>query len=615
MRFIASSRLSVRLILWLVVVGGGAVGVGGCGVGSALRPASTSASYLPTPTPIPTPSMAEADDTLRIFNPQAPTTLNPHRTLSMKDFEPARITYEPLASYDRQGGLIPFLAKEIPTLENGEVAADGLSVTWKLKDGVLWSDGQPFTADDVLFTYQYVTNPATAASTAPSYANVARVEVIDPLTVRVVFKTPTSAWAVPFVGTQGMMLPRHVFGGYNGPNAGDAPGNLMPVGTGPYRVMNPGIKPQEVLLLGTQLMPTNKVTFEANPYYRNKAKIPFRRIIYQGGGTAQQAARAVLQEGTVDYAYELGQLSPQDLEALKSSTKGQLVTNFGSRVERIMLNQKDPNQVTQDGERSNVTFPNPIFSDIRVRQAFAHSINRDAIAQLYGITGKPTGNNLISPPTFPADRRVAYDYNLDKARALLDEAGWIDTNDDGIREKDGVKLRVVFVGKPSGIVQATQQIIQKDLALIGVDVSIRIVDSAVLFGAGAANPDSMYRFNADMIEAAYRNPSPDPSNYMGQWTCDQIPQKINNWAAGVNVERWCNAAYDALLQKAKTEQDPEKSRQMYIQMEDMQLNDVVMIPIVYQADVLGANKGLAGIDLTPWDATTWNIKDWRRVAP
>ncbi len=607
------SRIA-RAVQWLVAAVLLGLIVTGCDARALSLPGASTRS-IPTATPIPTPSKVEADDTLRIFNPQAPTTLNPHRTLSMKDFEPARITYEPLASFDRQGRLIPFLAKEIPTLENGGIAPDGKSVTWKLKEGVLWSDGQPFSADDVLFTYEYVKNPATAASTAPSYANVDRVEVLDPNTVKVSFKTPTNAWATPFVGTQGMILPRHVFGPYNGANADKAPGNFMPVGTGPYRVIDPGIKPQEVLLLGTQLMPTNKITFEANPYYRGNEKLPFRRILYRGGGTPQQAARAVLEEGSVDYAYELGQLSPQDLEAFRSSTKGHLIQNFGSRIERIMLNQADPNRVTDDGERSSVQYSNPIFSDIRVRQAFAHAINRDAIAQLYGITGKATGNNLVSPPLFPADRRVAYDYDLEKAKALLDEAGWVDATGDGIREKDGVQLRVVFAGKPSGIVQATQQIIQKDLASIGVDVTTKIVDSSVLFGAGSANPDSMYRFNADLIEAAYRNPSPDPSNYMGQWTCNQIPQKSNNWAAGVNVERWCRPDYDELLARAKTEQDPEKSRQMYAQLEDMQLDAVVMIPIVYQADVLGASQQLAGVNLTPWDASTWNIKDWGRVAP
>ncbi|MFN8474512.1 MAG: peptide ABC transporter substrate-binding protein [Anaerolineae bacterium] len=607
-------RLNPGLVSSFIILVLIAAGLAGCSLGPP-APLTLRANSLPTPTPIPTPNSVEADDTLRIFNPQAPTTLNPHRTLSSKDFEPARITYEPLASFDRDGHLIPFLAAEIPTLDNGGIARDGMSVTWKLRQDVRWSDGQPFTADDVLFTYEYVTNPATAASTVSSYSNVSHVEVVDPYTVKVVFKTPTSAWAVPFVGTQGMILPRHVFQAYNGSSAANAPANTLPVGTGPYRVMEPGIKPQEVLLLGTQLMPTNKITFEANPYYRDKDKVPFRRVIYQGGGTAQQAARSVLQEGTVDYAYELGQLSPQDLEGLKSSTKGRLITNFGSRVERIMLNQTDPDELTDAGERSSMNFPHPIFSDLRVRQAFAHAINRDAIARLYGITGKATGDNLVSPPAFPADRRVAYEYDLDKAKALLDEAGWIDTDGSGIREKDGERLRVVFAGKPSGIVQATQQIIQKDLAAIGVDVTTKIVDSAVLFGAGAANPDSMYRFNADMIEAAYRNPSPDPSNYMGQWTCDQIPQKHNNWAAGVNVERWCRPEYDVLLQAAKTEQDPEKSRQMYTQLEDMQLDDVVMIPIVYQADVLGANLALSGVNLTPWDAATWNIKDWRRSAP
>jgi peptide/nickel transport system substrate-binding protein len=567
----------------------------------------------PEATPTARPSGRGAGDTLRILNPQAPTTLNPHLSLSVKDLEASRVTYEPLASFDKDGNLVPFLAVEIPTLENGGVAADGKSVTWRLRQDVKWSDGELFTADDILFTYQFVSNPEVKAATAATYGAVESVQVIDPYTVKVNFKDVNPVWTLPFVGFHGMIIPRHIFEPYNGANAREAPANTLPVGTGPYQVMPPGIKPQEVLLLGAQLVETNKIVLEPNPYFREADKPFFSRVELRGGGTPGEAARLVLQDGRVDYAYQLGQLPLEELAKLETAGQGRLVTNFGSAVERILLNRTDPNRETENGERSSLQFPHPFFSDKRVRQAFAHAINREAIAALYGPIGRPTTNNLVAPPQYSSPNTF-YEFDLEKAKALLDEAGWVDTDGDGIRDKDGVKMEVVFQGKVSAAVQQTQQIVKEALEPIGVEVELKIVDPSIMFGPGSANPDSEYRFNAHMLEFYVRSASPDPSSYMQFWTCNQIPQKANNWT-GLNIERWCNSEYDALYQQSTTELNPEKRRQLFIQMNDMLIEDVVMIPIVYLADAQGVSRTIEGVDLTPWDASTWNIKDWRRISP
>ncbi|WP_244523092.1 ABC transporter substrate-binding protein, partial [Ensifer sp. LC54] len=119
---------------------------------------------------------AELDrDTLRLLLWQAPSTLNPHLAPGIKDQTASRIVYEPLASFDSEGNLVPFLAAEIPSLENGQVAADGRSVTWKLRPNVKWSDGVPFTAKDVLFTYAYITNEDVGSSSTGSYRSVEKV--------------------------------------------------------------------------------------------------------------------------------------------------------------------------------------------------------------------------------------------------------------------------------------------------------------------------------------------------------------------------------------------------------------------------------------------------------
>jgi peptide/nickel transport system substrate-binding protein len=579
--------------------------------GQPAQPEETEAQTGVTPTA--TPTGRGAGDTLRILHPQAPTTLNPHLTQAIKDREASRITYEPLASFDKDGNLVPFLAAEIPSLENGGVAADHKSVTWKLKQDVKWSDGEPFTADDVLFTYEFVSNPEANASSAANYEVIEDIHIIDPYTVKINFKDANPAWAVPFVGIQGCIIPRHVFEPFNGPNVAEAPANTLPVGTGPYRVVEPGIKPQEVLFLGTQLVETNKIVFEPNPYFREVDKPFFSRIEFRGGGTADEAARLV-QEGEVDYAYDLVRLDPAKLAELETAEQGRLVPNFLPRVERILLNRTDPNRETADGERSSLEFPHPFFSDKKVRQAFAHAIDREAIAELYGPAGRPTTNNLVAPPPYNSPNTF-YEFDLEKAKALLDEAGWRDTDGDGTRDKDGVEMKVTFQTTVGAAVQQTRLIVKEALESIGVEVELKTVDSGIMFGPGAANPDSAPRFNADMQEFAARSSSPDPSSYMQWWTCSRIPQKANDWRVVLNFERWCSPEYDALYQQSTTEMDPEKRRQIFIQMNDLLIEDVVMIPLVHLADAQGVNRAIEGVDLTPWDMNTWNIKDWRKASP
>ena len=204
------------------------------------------------------------EDTLKLFFWQAPTIVNPHLSPGTKDLSASRISYEPLASFNAAGELVPFLAAEIPSLENGGVAQDGRSVTWRLKQGVAWSDGHPFTASDVLFTYEYITNPQVAATSKSAYDLVDSVNALDDYTVKVNFKSQNPVWSIPFVGVKGMIIPRHVFEGFNGPNAHEAPANLVPIGTGPYRGLE--FKEEDILIIGEDAVSTVKIIFETNPY-------------------------------------------------------------------------------------------------------------------------------------------------------------------------------------------------------------------------------------------------------------------------------------------------------------------------------------------------------------
>jgi peptide/nickel transport system substrate-binding protein len=174
---------------------------------------------------------------LKLIYWQAAVHLNPHYAGGTKDQDASRIFYEPLAGYDSEGNLIPFLAAEIPTRANGGLSADGRSVTWKLKRGVKWHDGKDFSADDVVFTAQYAGDPAAAMVTIGTYRDI-KVTKIDSHTVRVDYPKPTPFWAEALTGIVGCILPKHVFEPFMGAKSRENPANTRPVGTGPYKVVD-----------------------------------------------------------------------------------------------------------------------------------------------------------------------------------------------------------------------------------------------------------------------------------------------------------------------------------------------------------------------------------------
>src|SRR5207253_5420946 len=151
---------------------------------------------------------------LKVLWWQGPTLLNPHFAVGTKDQDGSRLFYEPLAGWDAEGNLRPILAETIPGREDGTLAADGKSVTWKLKQGVTWHDGKPFTADDVVLTWEYAADTATAATTVGSYEGIERVEKLNSHAVKVIFKKPTPYWSDASCSFRGMTLPNHLFEPY-----------------------------------------------------------------------------------------------------------------------------------------------------------------------------------------------------------------------------------------------------------------------------------------------------------------------------------------------------------------------------------------------------------------
>src|SRR5213594_4052736 len=231
------------------------------------------------------PSRRGGGGELKMLWWQAPTILNPHLAIGVKDGDGARIFYEPLVSFDPDGNAVPVLAAELPSVQNGGIARDGLSVTVRLKKGVQWHDGKPFTAADAVFTWEYAADPATAAVSAGAYRDIDRVDRLDQHTVKIVYKTPNPFWANAFRG----VIPKHVFEPFKGARSREAPANLRPIGTGPYRFVD--------------FKPGDLVKGERNPAYHMPNRPYFDTIEMKAGGDAVSAARAVIQTGDYDFAW------------------------------------------------------------------------------------------------------------------------------------------------------------------------------------------------------------------------------------------------------------------------------------------------------------------------
>jgi peptide/nickel transport system substrate-binding protein len=467
------------------------------------------------------PKKAGGGGPLKLLYWQAPTLLNPHFAVGTKDQEGSRIFYEPLAGWDGDGNLVAALAAEIPDPENGGVASDAKSVTWKLKRGVKWHDGQPFTADDVVFTWQYAADPATAATTIGSYKDV-KAEKLDDFTVKVSFSKPAPFWADAFVGAFGMIIPKHLFEAYQGGKSRDAPANLKPVGTGPYRFLsfNPGD-----LLRG-----------ERNPDYHLANRPYFDAVEIKGGGDAISAARAVIQTGEYDFAWNL-QVEDEILQRLErgSDAKGRAQLTASGSIEHIQLNHADP-WTEVDGERSNVKTTHPLLADAAVRQALSLLVDREAVHKyIYGRTGLATANFINNPQRF-VSKDTHWEFSIDKANALLDAAGW-KRGDDGVRTKDGKRLKFVFQTSINALRQKNQEIVKQACQKAGIDMELKSVVASVYFSSDVANQDTYAHFVADLQMLTTNMGQPDPSIFMRQFLSSEVAQKANKWQ-GRNSSRW-----------------------------------------------------------------------------
>jgi peptide/nickel transport system substrate-binding protein len=549
---------------------------------SGVAMAAANFKYLPT--------KAGGGGTLKLLWWQSPTLLNPHFAVGTKDQDGSRIFYEPLAGWSPDGNLVPILAAEVPSVEGGTLDKDVNWVVWKLKEGVRWHDGKPFTADDCVFNWQYAADPATAATTIGTYKDI-KVTKVDDYTIKIDFQHPTPFWADAFVGPRGMVVPKHLFEQYKGASSRDAPANLAPVGTGPYLFVD--FKPGDI------------VRGKINPNYHMPSRPYFDAIEMKGGGDAVSAARAVLQTGEYDFAWNM-QVEDELLKRLEAGGKGRVHIFASGTVEHIELNNTDP-WTEVDGERSSIKTTHPFLGDPAVRQALNLLVDRLSVEKfIYGRTGIATANFINNPPAF-VSKNTSYEFNIAKASDILDKAGW-KPGADGVREKDGKRLKLVYQTSINAPRQKNQEIVKQACQKAGIDVELKAVPASVFFSSDVGNPDTYTKFYTDIQMFTTTMTQPDPGDFMRQFLTSEVAAKDNKWQ-GRNITRWRNAQYDALYDASEHETDPVKRAALFIRMNDMVIKDVVIIPVVYRPQVAAvANK--LHVLLSGWDSYIWNLYDW-----
>jgi peptide/nickel transport system substrate-binding protein len=375
---------------------------------------------------------------------------------------------------------------------------------------------------------------------------------------------------------------------------------LKPIGTGPYKVES--------------FAPNDQVSFVMNENYRDPNKPYFERVNLKGGGDAPSAARAVLQTGEYDYAWNL-QVEWPVLQDIEKGGKGTIITAPGSGVEQILLNLTDPNKEV-DGERSSLKAPHPFLADPKVREAMALAIDRETIAkQLYGGAGDASPN-VLTTPTDLYSKNTKYEFSLEKANKLLDDAGYKKGADNIRTTPQGVRMKVTYATSINTLRQKEQALVKDGWQKIGIETELKSVDAGVFFASDPGNPDIFARFSTDVQMFTSTFDSPFPLLYMKRFYSGDPAvdwaQKSNSWAPQ-NFLKWKNDNYNQLYDQVKAETDVQKAAQLWMQMNDIVVNAYVSVPLVDRKFADAKAKSIKGPNPGPFDCVfAWNIGEWTR---
>jgi peptide/nickel transport system substrate-binding protein len=485
------------------------------------------------------------------------------------------LAVEPLFSANLDGSYTPVLAAEVPTVENGGISADSLTVTVKLRDGVKWSDGEPFTADDVAFTFAVYKDPGSTPDVGANYTLVDSVTAIDPLTVEIKMTGINPGYLDLFQQT----LPKHKY--TTTAITQEDPLARIPLGTGPFLI--------EDWAVGDQ------IKFVKNPNYREEGK-PLLDGITVKITPDKESTIAAFANGEYDYVYFV---VTGDLPVLAESDAVTVsVRDSGASVEWLWLN------LSVDGDPSK---PHPVLGDPAVREAIDYAIDRQTIIdEVLGGYGTLTGAFIFAG--WAAVQTPATPFDPEHAKQVLEAAGWVDSGD-GIRAKDGVKASLRYQTISGDQVRELyQQVVQQNLKDVGIEVKIENVPSNTLFGSyGEGGLIVRGNFDITMSRAGYEI---DPFEWVALYETKNIPSEEN--PDGFSYSFYSNPEFDELAAQAAATLDQTVRKGLYDQIGQLFARDRPSIPLYQSAAGTAYSKRLQGLSNISFDprGELYSAKDW-----
>ncbi len=547
---------------------------------SACGPAAT-----PTPAPTPTPKGPTRGGKVTMAVWQSPITLNANLGTQTVMDEVNVFIMEGFSKVMPDGARVPALAKEVPTVQNGGVKDDGKTITYKLKEGVKWSDGQPLSCADFQFTQEAIMTPGVGVVSTTGYDKIDKIECPDPNTVVLKFKEFYAPYLTLF---DSFLLPKHYAG--DPKDQKNWAYNRKPIGTGPFKV--------------DEWVADSYITLSRNPNYREKDK-PYLDQLVLRIVPSSEVAMQLLSSGEVDIVWNNTEADIPQLEKMTGVKISDPLQIGGERMFLNMAENKDP---------SDPKKPHLILSDVKVRQALEYGINKQRIIDklLYG-RAKP-GTNEINAGFFQCADFKPRAYDSEKAKQLLTEAGWV-PGADGIRvakgakvAPDGTRLRLKY-STTSGnkLREDSQVLIVEDMKAIGVELYIENAPSSVVIGNwDAGSPRRHGNFDIIMYTTnAGIDVHSQMTNLFASWMIPTVDNK-----GGLNYTRFNDPQVDDLLKKAAAEPDMNKRRDLYCQIAKIGQEATNMIYLYQRLDLDSYRDRLQGWVPNAWDNNGWNAESW-----
>jgi peptide/nickel transport system substrate-binding protein len=505
---------------------------------------------------------------LRVANYAEPTSLNPLLSTNTAENFVNSLTFDLLVTIDAKGNEVPDLAQAVPTLQNGGISKDGLTVTYHLRRNVKWQDGQPFTSADVKFSWQAVMNPNNNVVERRGYDQVKSVDTPDNYTVVFHLKQPFAPFVDTVFGESDdpfRVVPKHILGKY--PNINQVPFNQLPIGTGPFKV--------------ARWIRGDHIELVANPFYfRGAPKLKGINVYTIPDGNTQEAQmRAHDMDLVIDIA-------TQNLNNLRVRT--------APRVTTLLARAPSYNSIV-------FNWSHPPLNDIRVRRAILYAIdNKRVIDTLTYGTAVPAAADL-SDFYWAYDPNVPkYPHDVNKAAALLDSAGWT-RGPNGMRAKNGTPLSLQLAyGQGNATARQLGVQIQSYLRAVGIDVQIKTYQYSLLYATkalgGILNSGKFDLAQYSWISGA----DPDDSS---QWMCDQTPPNGNN------ITNYCNPKMDAAQRDALSTFDRSRRKKDYSTTQTLLTTDAAAVFQYYQRRRYALSTNLQ--NFTPNGISEgWNAQDW-----